>query len=100
NRYDLHVAPTDLARFGDYTASLVRQVGEYLTDYARERGLQPVADIQVHVTEDGALRSGSVRAEARFVDLSVDVHREVEEASAGTRKLRLADLAAARREGA
>src|SRR5437764_7624807 len=52
NRYELHLAPTDLARFGDYSSTLVRQVGEYLTDYARERGLQPVADIQVHVTED------------------------------------------------
>jgi hypothetical protein len=96
NRYDLRLAPPDLERFGEYADALARQVGEYLTGYAEERGLQPVAPIQVHLVADQALRVGSVIADARFVDLAPEVRSHVDAAVEGTRRLLLADVAAAR----
>lgn len=95
NRYELRLAPADLERFSAYATILSQQVASYLSDYARERGLRPVAEPRVALVEDAALRAGSVRADARFVDLPAAAHREIDAAVEGTRRLRLADLAAA-----
>ena len=70
NSYRLRLAPADLERFADYSATLSRELSRYLVDYARERGLRPVAEPHVELIEDAGLRPGSVRAEARFVDLA------------------------------
>src|ERR1700730_2701849 len=43
NAYRLRLAPADLARFADYTATLSRELSRYLADYAQERGLRPIA---------------------------------------------------------
>jgi Protein of unknown function (DUF3662)/FHA domain len=100
NQYDLRLAPADVKRFGEYTPELARQVSRYLIDYARERRLQPVGQPRVEVVEDATVRAGSVRAEARFVNLAPAEQREIEAAVDGTRQLRLANLAAARPTGA
>jgi hypothetical protein len=96
NHYRLRLAPADLERFADYTATLSRELSRYLVDYARERGLRPIAEPRVEFVEDAAVRAGSVRAEARFVDLPPTVVTQVEAAVEGTRQLRLKDLASAR----
>jgi hypothetical protein len=95
NRYRLRLAPADLERFGEYTGTLARELSRYLVDYAHERGLRPIAEPRVELLVDAGLRTGSVRAEARFVDLAPAQKTEVENAVEGTRRLRLADLAAA-----
>jgi hypothetical protein len=96
NRYRLRLAPADLERFGDYTVTLARELRTYLIDYAHERGLRPIAEPTVELLVDPSVRPGSVRAEARFVDLAPAQKTEIEDAVEGTRRLRLADLAAAR----
>jgi hypothetical protein len=97
NLYELRVAPSDLARFGDYRVTLTDEVCHYLEDYAAERGLRPVGEINVQLVDDPKLPPGSVQARARFVGLSVRDQRDLEAAVEGTRRLRLADLAAAER---
>src|SRR5438105_797763 len=96
NHYTVRLAPADLTRFDEYRGTLASQVSEYLVEYARERGMRPVADLHVEVREDEAIRPGQVRADARFADLAPAVRREVDEALEGTHRLRLADLAQAR----
>ena len=98
NLYELRLAPTDLARFEGYTETLRAEVRAYLLEYARERDLKLVAEPRVELIEDAAVREGSVRAAARFDGLPPRVQREVEDAVEGTRKLRLADLEAARQQ--
>jgi hypothetical protein len=95
NAYRLRLAPSDLARFADYSATLSHELSRYLADYARERGLRPIAEPRVELVEDTTLRVGSIHAEARFVDLAPALQSEVETAIEGTRQLRLADLASA-----
>jgi hypothetical protein len=94
NVYELRLAPSDLTRFGDYRETLADEVRRYLVEYARERGLRPVGDIVVQLSEDPQARGGSVQARARFVGLSTAAQRDLETAVEGTRRLRLADLAA------
>src|SRR5712691_9667494 len=96
NSYRLRLAPADLARFADYRVTLARELNAYLLEYARDRGLRPIAEPRVELVEDRGVRAGSVRAEARFVDLAPARESEIEAAVAGTRRLRLADLAGAR----
>jgi Protein of unknown function (DUF3662)/FHA domain len=95
NSYRLRLAPVDARRFADYRASLSRELSQYLIDYARERGLRPIGTPVVELFEDASLRAGTVRADARFVDLPPELETEVEVAVEGTRRLRLADLAGA-----
>jgi Protein of unknown function (DUF3662)/FHA domain len=95
NSYRLRLAPADLERFADYAATLSGELSRYLVDYARERGLRPIAEPRVELVGDPSLRVGNVRAEARFVDLAPALKTEVEAAVEGTRQLRLADLARA-----
>jgi Protein of unknown function (DUF3662)/FHA domain len=90
NAYTLRVSPEDLARFGEYSATLADQVAEYLADYARQRGLRPVGPPRVEVCADGTVRPGTVRGDARFVDLEPRRQAALEEALEGTRQLRLA----------
>ena len=52
NRYRLRLAPADLERFGDYTATLARELSTYLVDYAHERGLRPIAAPTVELLVD------------------------------------------------
>lgn len=96
NLYELALASDDMRRFGGYTDTLKAEIRAYLVEYARDRRFRPVAEISVELVEDGRQRPGTVRAEARFVGLSAAVQHEVEAAVEGTRRLRLADLAAAR----
>jgi FHA domain-containing protein len=96
NSYRLRLASADLQRFADYTATLSRELSRYLVDYARERGLRPIAEPRVELLADPGVPAGSVRADARFVDLAPARETEVETAVEGTRRLRLADLASAR----
>lgn len=96
NQYRLRLAPVDLERFADYTVTLSRELSRYLADYARERGLQPIAEPRVELVGDTGVRAGSVRAEAHFVDLAPALETQVEAAVEDTRQLRLKDLAGAR----
>src|SRR5438132_233055 len=95
NSYRLRLAAADLERFAGYSATLSRELSRYLVDYARERGLRPVAEPRVELLADAGVRVGSVRADARFVDLVPAQKAEVDAAVEGTRRLRLADLAGA-----
>jgi hypothetical protein len=97
NVYELRLAPSDLTRFGDYRETLADEVRRYLIDYASERGLRPVGDLVVELSQDSKMRAGAVQARARFVGLSAADQRDLETATEGTRQLRLADLAAAER---
>src|SRR5712692_8932151 len=99
NSYRLRLASADLQRFADYTATMSRELSRYLVAYARERGLRPIAEPRVELLEDPSVRPGSVRADARFVDLAPARATELETAVEGTRRLRLADLASARPSG-
>jgi Protein of unknown function (DUF3662)/FHA domain len=89
NAYTLRVAPEDLARFSEYSATLVDELSQYLTEYARERGLRPVGAPKVELAADKAVRPGRVRADARFVDLEPRRQAALEDALEGTRRLRL-----------
>ncbi|MBV9595842.1 MAG: DUF3662 and FHA domain-containing protein [Chloroflexi bacterium] len=97
NVYDLHIAPGDMTRFGEYRKTLADEVRGYLLEYAQARGLRPVGELSVQLIEDPAVRGGSVRASARFVGLSASERQDLEVAVEGTRRLRLAELAAAER---
>lgn len=99
NFYELRAASADLARFGDYSSGVCAEIADYLKDYARDRGLRLAGEPRVELIEDRELRPGSVRASARFDRLPPTVQMEVDAAIEGTRQLRLADLAAARRRG-
>ncbi|MDQ6673110.1 MAG: DUF3662 domain-containing protein, partial [Chloroflexota bacterium] len=77
NSYRIQLAPTDLARFADYSGTLSRELSRYLVEYARERGLRPIAEPRVQLLEDASVRTGFVRAEARFVDLAPAAKTEV-----------------------
>ena len=96
NLYELRIAPADLERFADYNRTLAEEVRTYLDEYALDRGLEPVARLQVELVADPAQRVGSLTARARFSDLAPAAQRKIEQAIEGTRRLRLADLAAAR----
>jgi hypothetical protein len=96
NAYTLRLAPDDLGRFSEYSGTLTRELRQYLLDYARERGLRPVGEPRVALSEDASLPAGSVRVDARFVDLDPPRQAALEDALEGTRRLRLADHAAAR----
>ena len=95
NRYELRLAPAELARFGEYASTLSQEVARYLIEYARERHLRPVAELRVDLIEDASVRAGTVQAQARFADLAPRVKEDVAAAVEGTRRLRLADLAVA-----
>jgi hypothetical protein len=96
NVYVIRLAPPDLTRFAEYSGTLSRELSRYLADYARERRLRPVSAPRVELAEDPSVPVGSVRTDARFVDVEPERRAELEEALEGTRRLRLADLASAR----
>src|SRR5262249_29227272 len=50
--YRVRLAPADHARFAEYSGTLSRELQQYLVDYARERGLRPVAEPRVELTSD------------------------------------------------
>ncbi|MBV9134690.1 MAG: DUF3662 domain-containing protein, partial [Chloroflexi bacterium] len=58
NLYELRVASADLLRFGDYARGVSGEIGAYLREYARERGLRLVADVRVELIEESAIRPG------------------------------------------
>jgi len=95
NQYQLRLAREDLVRFEEYRSTVTEEVRKYLASYARDRHLRPVAPLQVQLIEDSSVRSGSVRAEAHFVDLAPALQRRVEAAVEGTRLLRVAELKSA-----
>jgi Protein of unknown function (DUF3662)/FHA domain len=89
NAYTLRLAPDDLARFSEYSATLADQLSRYLVEYAHERGLRPVGAPKVELSADGSVGLGTVRADARFVDLEPRRQAALEEALEGTRRLHL-----------
>jgi hypothetical protein len=95
NAYRVRLAPADFGRFGEYRGTLAGELRQYLREYAAERGLRLVGEPRVEVVEDGSLRSGVVRVQARFVDAEPARQAALDAAVEGTRRLRLADLAAA-----
>ncbi len=95
NVYRLRLSPTDSSRFEPQRDLLIGEIGTYLVDYARERDLRPVAPIKVELDQDDGVREGTVKASAHFGDLTPETQQSVETAIEGTRRLRLADLAAA-----
>jgi hypothetical protein len=96
NQYRLRLSAADMARFAEYSTVLTEQVARYLASYARERHLHAVSVLSVELVQDESVRSGSVRAEARFVGLPPGQERRLESAVEDTRRLRLADLESAR----
>jgi Protein of unknown function (DUF3662)/FHA domain len=99
NVYEVRLASSDLARFGDYRQALAEEVRAYLVDYAHARGLRPIGELSIQLIDDPHVRTGSVRARARFVGLSEPERADLDAAVEGTRRLRLAELAAAERTG-
>src|SRR5438128_3147642 len=95
NAYRILLAPSDLERFRDYSGTLRRELSRYLSDYAHERRLRPVAEPRVELAAEDGQRAGTVRVQARFVDVGAERQEQLEEALEGTRRLRLADLASA-----
>jgi hypothetical protein len=90
NVYLLHLAPGDMQRFMDYRATLARELGRYLVDYSRDRGLHPISDPRVELHEDARVRVGTIRVDARFVDIEPERKAALEQAlEEGTRHLRL-----------
>ena len=70
NLYHVRLAPADLARFGDYRATLATNTASYLVEYARQRGLRLAASPWVELVDDRRVPLGSVRVDARFRDLA------------------------------
>jgi Protein of unknown function (DUF3662)/FHA domain len=95
NVYRLRLSAADLERFGGYSEQLCRDLATYLNEYARERGVRPIAPPSVELIGDPRLGPGRVLAEAHFVAGSPEQRAEVEAARESTRQLRLAELAAA-----
>jgi Protein of unknown function (DUF3662)/FHA domain len=95
NAYELLVAPADLERFGELRSQVHEDVRSYLTEYARERGLRPAADIRVQLIGDRQVKVGSVRAVSRYLGIAPARQNEVRQAVSATRKLQLEELAAA-----
>lgn len=92
NVYVVRLSAEDYERFSEYQATLANEVSEYLVDYSRDRGLRPVAPVKVEILAEPAVRTGSVRVDARFRDEThADAERfgALEEALEGTRRLRL-----------
>src|SRR2546423_7072489 len=56
NAYRVRLAQADLERFAEYKTTLSREVSRYLLEYARERGLRPVAEPTVELVEDQRVR--------------------------------------------
>ncbi len=73
NLYRVRLAPADLARFGDFRATLAANTAAYLAEYARQRGLRPVSQPSVELVEDRSVPQGSVRVDARFRDATGSV---------------------------
>lgn len=69
NLYVVRLAPADLLRFDEYRAGLQGDVTRYLSGYAAERGLRPVAALRAELVSDVSVPAGTVRVEARFVDV-------------------------------
>jgi len=95
NVYELRLSQADFERFEPQRELLIAEIGTYLVEYAHERELRPVAAIRVELESDAGVREGTVRAGARFGDLTPEVQQGIDKAVEGTRRLRLADLAAA-----
>ncbi len=95
NRYEVRLAAVDLERFGDYASTLTGQVTDYLIEYAQDRGLRLVAQPHAELVADSDMRAGSMRVHASFANLTPARERDIEAALEGTRRLRLAELAAA-----
>jgi hypothetical protein len=94
NVYELRLAPEDMQRFTDYRATLARELGRYLADYARDRGLRPVAAPRVELNEDARVRAGTVRVDARFVDIEPERRAVLEDAVEGTRHVSVGAISA------
>jgi hypothetical protein len=95
NSYRLRLAAADFERFADYSGTLTSELRAYLIAYARERGLRLAAEPRIELVEDRTVSPGAVRVDARFRDLEPVRQAALDAAVEGTRRLRLADLAAA-----
>src|SRR5262245_20950617 len=59
NAYRVRLSPQDLARFSEYNATLSRELSRYLIEYADDRGLRPVGEPRIELSEDAAVRVGT-----------------------------------------
>src|SRR5918911_670598 len=60
NAYTLCLAPDDLARFSEYSATLADELAHYLAEYADERRLRPVGRPSVELVADTTVAPGRV----------------------------------------
>jgi hypothetical protein len=70
NMYRVRLAPSDLARFAEYQATLEANTAQYLEQHARKRGLRPVGTPRVELVADPAMAVGEVQVDARFRDIT------------------------------
>jgi hypothetical protein len=70
NAFEVVLHPRELEQLASYQASLEATISRYLSSFAEERGLVPVAPISVMLVADDQLRRRTVRVVARMADPS------------------------------
>ena len=70
NAYVVRLHPDDYARFEPYRRSLEARLARYLTTFAQDRGLRPVADVEVGLVADPGVSSRRIQVDADMVDPS------------------------------
>jgi hypothetical protein len=69
NQFRIRLHPSDFSRFAPYRQSLESRIAGYLDRFARDRGLRPVADWQVEIAPDPAVRPRRIRVDAEMADV-------------------------------
>jgi hypothetical protein len=70
NRFRIRLHPGDFSRFASYRQSLESRIAGYLDRFAGDRGLRPVADWQVDIVADTAVRPRRIRVDAEMADVA------------------------------
>jgi len=78
NAYVVRLHPDDYDRFEPYRRNLEARLARYLTVYAHDRGLRPIADVEVSLVADAGVQTRRIRVDARMVDPSDPPTRESE----------------------
>jgi hypothetical protein len=71
NSFSVDLNPDDLEPFRRFQAALERELAKYLTNYARDRGWQPVARVLVGLRGNEQVPRGKVRVIAQMRDAPV-----------------------------
>jgi hypothetical protein len=72
NSYAISLHPQDFERFARYQMALQRELEQYLSKYARDRGWRPVSALTVSLTADASVSIGRPRVAARMIDTAMD----------------------------